>query len=600
MSQQPLMSDAPKASNPPMTTRQLYRRLLRYSLAHWPLFAASIIALLVAAATEPLFAALMKPIIDENFSAQTSGLAKYLPFLIVLLFVVRGLASYVNEYCSAKLANLVVQTLRSEMVDRVLQFPGQYFVKQPAGRLISTISAQVDAVTDAGFNIVTVLVRDGAVVLGLLAMLLYTNWRLTLICFAMIPLVAVGVVWAAKRLNRFAHHAQHAHADLVQALTEVVRAHASIKVYGAQQQEHQRFANSAAEIAKAKLKLVGTSAANSAFVQLLVAIAVAVVVYYAGHMASQKTMTAGDFASFITAMMMLLSPIKRLTSINQQLQRGLVAAQSVFNLLDTPVEPNIGKHTVPRAQGHIVFDGVGFAYPDAQQMVLNDIDLNVSPGQTIGIVGPSGSGKSTLIQMLPAFLHPTKGCIYLDGVPLTDWDLNNLRSHIAMVTQEPHLFNDTVRNNIAYGQLRQHTDAEIIAAAKAANAWGFIEALEQGLDTTLGDAGMRLSGGQRQRIAIARAFLKNAPILILDEATSALDSASEREVTEALERLSVGRTTWVVAHRLSTLVNAGHILVLDNGKVAEEGSHAELMAINGTYARLYASHVAGRIPNNAE
>lgn len=570
-----------------LSTGALYKRLLAYSLKYWPLLAVSLLTLVLSAVTEPLFAALMKPLIDENFAAQRSQTAQWLPLMIMGLFLVRGLSTYINEYCSAKLSGLVVQNLRSEMVARILRFPSAYFVANPSGKVISTVSTNVDAVTEAGFNIITVAVRDGAVVLGLLGMLLYTNWKLTLICFAIIPMIAIGVTVAAKRLNRFAHKSQDSHAELVQSINEAVQAQKIIKVYGAQQLEADRFSHSAEEIRKARVKLISTSAANSAVVQWLLAAAVAFVVYFAGQMADERTMTAGDFASFMTAMMMLLTPVKRLTSINQQLQRGLAAAENVFRLMDEPIEQDSGAHRPQRATGLIEFDSVGLTYPAQAEPALQNISFTAQPGQTVGIVGMSGGGKSTLINLIPRFMDVTAGALRVDGVDVREWSLDALRRQIAVVTQESHLLNDTVRNNIAYGELREASDEAILEAARMASALPFIEKLDQGLNTVLGDNGQRLSGGQRQRISIARAFLKNAPILILDEATSALDSEAEREVQEDMERLRHGRTTLVIAHRLSTLVTADFIVVIDQGQIIEQGTHEQLLDLQGKYHYLY-------------
>jgi subfamily B ATP-binding cassette protein MsbA len=469
------------------SAKNLYKRLLSYSLRYWFLFFTSLVALLFAAVTEPLFASLMKPLIDENFSGERTEMAKWLPFIIVILFLIRGVSTYINEYCGAKLAGLVVHDLRFEMLSGILRFPNAYFVEQPAGKIISTVSTNVDAVTEAGFNIITVLIRDGAIVIGLMGILLYTNWQLTLICFAILPIIALGVSIAAKRLNRFAHSAQTSHADLVQSISEVIGAQKIIKIYGAQKVETDRFMKSVDEIMGARVKLVATSAANSAIIQWILALAVAAVVYFAGILADSKSMTAGDFASFMTAMMMLLAPVKRLTNINQQLQKGLAAADNVFRVIDRSVEQSSGTYTTDRALGLIEFNQVSLTFSDAQSPTLNQISLNVKPGQTIGIVGVSGGGKSTLINLLPRFLDPSSGFVKLDNVDLKQWDLQCLRRQIAVVTQESHLLNDTVRHNIAYGELRGASDEAILEAARMANALFFIEKLEQGLDTVIGD-----------------------------------------------------------------------------------------------------------------
>jgi subfamily B ATP-binding cassette protein MsbA len=507
--------------------------------------------------------------------------------MILGLFVVRGVATYVNDFTSGLLSGKVVFDLRAEMLDRILRFPSRYFLDNPASRAATSVLANVNSVTEAGFNIVTVVVKDGITVLGLIGLLFYTNWRLTLICLVILPLVGLGVRLAARKLADYARQTQASAADLMQTLTEIMSAQKIIKIYGAQQAETESFLHSAQRIRRALLKSISTSSANSVIVQFLVACAVALVVYAAGNQASSQSMTAGDFASFMTAMLMLLSPVKRLTNINQSLQRGLAAAEDIFSLIDTATEQDLGTHTCERVRGHIRFNTLSFAYREGAPHVIDQLDLDIPAGTTLGIVGESGGGKSTLISLIPRFLEKTAGGLAIDGVDVSDWQLASLRRQIAIVTQESHLFNDTVLNNIAYGEMASAPREAVIEAARMANALDFIEQLPKGFDTLLGDAGIRLSGGQRQRIAIARAFLKNAPILIFDEATSSLDNVAEREVQLAMERLASGRTTLVVAHRLSTLVNVDRIIVLSAGRIVESGSHAELLAAGAHYARLY-------------
>ncbi len=565
----------------------LYRRLLRYSLNYWPILVLSLVSLMIAAATEPLFARMIKPLIDDNFNAADRSGAKWLPFIIMAIFVVRAIASYVNEASSAWLSGRVVYDLRQQMLEKILQFPAHYFYENPVSRLSNTVLNNVNAVTEAGFNVVTVAVKDGITIIGLLGLLLYTNWRLTIICFVVIPLVGVGLRVAAKKISVYISSWQNYSGDLMQSLTEILSANRVIKIYGAQDAETQTFLHNSNRIRQMALKVASTSSVNSGIVQFFLATAVAMVVYFAGRLAAKGQMTAGDFASFMTAMLMLLSPVKRLTALNQSVQKGLVAARSVFEVIDSDIERDKGTHAADKVQGEVVFQDVRFRYAEDGAWILKGINLHVHAGMTIGIVGESGGGKSTLISLLPRLYEKTSGCLLIDGVDVSEWSLKSLRKQIAIVTQESHLFNDTIYHNIAYGEMAGAPMEKVREAARMANALDFIEAMPEGFNTVLGDAGIRLSGGQRQRISIARAFLKDAPILIFDEATSALDNIAEREVQRDMEKLSEGRTTFIVAHRLSTLVNADLIIVMDGGLIGESGTHSELLDANGRYARLY-------------
>ncbi|KZE33487.1 subfamily B ATP-binding cassette protein MsbA [Crenobacter luteus] len=566
----------------------LYKRLFRYLRQYWKMFAVSLLAMSLAAATEPLFASLMKPLIDGGFVDKDKNAMIWTPLAIVGLFLVRGATSYVNEYTTSYLSGHLVQSLRQEMFGKLLRLPNRYFDDNASGRLLSRIAFDVGMVTEAGFNVITVVVKDGITVIGLLALLLYTDWQLTLICLAVLPLVTLIVRVVGKRLRGLSRQNQHHMAQLTQVLGETIDCQRVVKIYGGEAYESDRFARAAGAIRHNAIKQSSMSSLNTGVTQLVISMALAAILYFATLRAHTGNFTAGDFMSFLTAMLMLFAPVKRITSISQSLQRGLAAAESVFGFLDEAPEPDHGRKVLAQPRGAIEFSGVTFRYPGAERDALSGVDLSIRPGETVALVGSSGSGKTTLVSLIPRFYDPADGQIRLDGVPLSDYTLASLRSQIALVSQEVVLFNDTVAANIAYGRLGEVGRDAIVAAARAANALEFIEAMPQGFDTLIGENGVRLSGGQRQRLAIARALLKNAPILILDEATSALDTQSERLVQAALENLMKNRTTIVIAHRLSTIENADRIVVMDQGRILEVGGHAALLAAKGRYAQLHA------------
>ncbi|BBF87123.1 lipid A export ATP-binding/permease protein MsbA [Aquitalea magnusonii] len=564
-----------------------YRRLIRYIWQYWKVFALSLVSMTIAALTEPAFARLMKPLIDGGFVNKDPQAIVWVPMAIVGVFLVRGITSFINEYTSSWLAGHLVQTLRQQMFARMLRLPVQYYADNQSGRLVSRISFDVNQVTEAGFNVITVTVKDGVTAISLLAWLLYIDWQLTLICLVVMPVVTVCMRMVARRLRGLALENQQHMADLTQILGEGVDCQKVIKVYGGEPYEEARFNTAAQAIRRNGVKQSAASSANTGVTQLMIACALAAILYFAAMRAQHGAFTAGDFMSFLTAMMLLFAPVKRITGISQAMQRGLAAAESVFNFLDEPGEPDHGTQRLPATRGQLRFEDVSFRYPNAERVVLQQVSLEVNSGETVALVGSSGSGKTTLVSLIPRFYEPLSGRITLDGIPLDDIVLADLRQHIAMVSQDVVLFNDTVAANIAYGAGPQISRAQIIEAARAANALEFIEAMPDGLDTQIGENGVRLSGGQRQRLAIARALLKNAPLLILDEATSALDTQSERLVQAALENLMKNRTTIVIAHRLSTIENADRIIVMHQGRVAEQGSHQQLMQLDGLYARLH-------------
>lgn len=573
-------------SSPPQSLA-LYRRLLGYLKDYWKIFLLSLVAMSVAASTEPLFARLMKPLIDGGFVERDPQAMLWTPLAIVGLFLLRGVASYINDTTTTYLAGHLVMRLRAEMFSKLMSLPVSFYDDNASGRVISRVTNDVNQVTDAGFNVITVVVKDGVTIFGLLILLFWTDWQLTLICLVMIPVVAVSLRLVSKRLRQLTRQNQRQIGEMTQVLGEVVDCQRVVKVYGGQAHETQRFMRAAEGLRQNQIKQTSIGSMNTGITQLVVSIALAVIIYFASVRAQSGNFTAGDFMSFLAAMIMLFAPIKRITGVNQSLQRGLAAAESVFHFLDIEPEPDTGQTQLERARGEIQFAEVSFAYPNSERSALQQIDLTIAAGETVALVGSSGSGKTTLVNLLPRFYAPSQGHILLDGFALDTLTLASLRQQIALVSQDIALFNDTVAANIAYGCVVPPSPEQLRAAAKAANALEFIEAMPQGFDTLIGEKGVRLSGGQRQRLAIARAILKDAPILLLDEATSALDTQSERLVQAALDNLMQQRTTLVVAHRLSTIENADRIVVMHQGRIAEMGSHAELLARGGMYATLH-------------
>ncbi|MFJ1468574.1 lipid A export permease/ATP-binding protein MsbA [Massilia orientalis] len=542
----------------------------------------SLLAMALTAATQPLLGEALKLLMDMGFKNKVPFSLWWIPGVLVSIFVLRGIGTFATAYYNNWVLSRVLNDLRAQAFARLLRLPVARFHEESTGKVINTVVGDVRQVVDMIQSVFISFVRDVLVVIGLLGSLLWLNWMLTVVAIVVVPLTAVIVRTTSRRLRHLNRENQRVTAEMTQVVEEAARGHQVIRVFSGENYENRRFYLRSEALRGFSQRMTVAFAATTPVTQVATSVALSVVVV----LALRADMTVGEFTQFVTLMLMLLTPLKALAEVNGPMQRGIAAAETVFSLIDAPVEHDPGTRIIARAQGHVRFEHVKFRYPNAQSLALDDVSLEVKPGQTVALVGMSGGGKSTFVNLVTRFYEPEAGRILLDGIPYQDIQLPSLRAQLALVSQNVVLFDDTLRANIAYGV--EHVDeARLAAAIRAAHLDDVVARLPEGVDTMIGENGMRLSGGQRQRVAIARAIYKDAPILILDEATSALDNESERAVQAALDTLMAGRTTFVIAHRLSTIEGADLIVVMEHGRIVEQGTHDELLSRGGMYANLY-------------
>ena len=570
----------------------VYFRLVQAAKLYWLLFLLGVLGTIGLSLADAGFTWMIKPIIDKGFVARDYTFIQYLPFLVIFIFIVRGLSGFLSNYCINRVSRNVVRDFRRKIFAHMLRLPTTFYDKNSSGHLIATIIYNVEQVASATSDSLVTLVRETTLTISLIVVMFVGSWRLSALFLVMAPFIAWVVKACGVRMRRLSGNVQNTVGMVTHVAEEGIQGYKIVRLFGGENYENKKFHQVTKQNQQQELKIVITNSLGSSVVQLLLGIPIAISLFFATMPSFH--VTAGSFGVIIAAMISLLRPVRRLTLVHSEIQKGIAGAESIFKLLDEALEKDTGTKALECSKGKIEFRQVDFRYDSTKQLVLQNISFCVEPGETVALVGRSGSGKTSLINLLPRFYDISAGHIFIDEVDVHAYRLTDLRRQFALVSQQTLLFNDTIRNNIAYPGENNYSEADILLAAEAANALEFIQATPKGLDTLIGENGLLLSGGQRQRIAIARALLKQAPILILDEATSALDTESERNIQSALDQLMKTRTTLVIAHRLSTIENADRIIVLDHGMIVEMGTHQALLAKQSHYARLYKMQFQGQ------
>ena len=566
----------------------VFKRLLGYVRDRKLGLVGGIIGMLGYAAVDTTFVYSIKPLIDQGLNGNDSSVLKWMPFFVLGIVALRGCAAFLSNYCMAWVGNHVVMRLQQQVFSHLMAMPMSFFDRQNTGNLLSKVTYDAGQVSSAASSTLVSLVREGATVIGLLGLMFWHSWQLSVIFLVVGPLVGILISIISRRFRKISRHIQQAVGDITTSTEQMLKGHKEVLMFGGQEVEDKRFYQVSNRMRQQTMKMVAADAIGSPIVQMVASVALAVFLYVATIDSVKATLTAGTFTVMVTSMMMLLKPLKSLTDVNNQFQRGITACQSLFGLLDSTPEQDTGTRTLERARGEIEFRNVTFTYPTKETPALRNISFKVEAGKSVALVGRSGSGKSTIASLLTRFYDIEEGEILLDGVNIREYRLSELRKQYALVSQHVHLFNDSVANNIAYAAEDKYSREEIQHAARIAHADEFVRKMPEGYDTVIGENGASLSGGQRQRIAIARALLRDSPVLLLDEATSALDTESERHIQAAIDELCKARTSLVIAHRLSTIEKADEILVIDEGHIVERGNHQTLMDMHGTYAQLRA------------